>query len=142
MTQGPNLFFVVSAPSSTGSEGASSLARAVACIFGQLCAKVNSFHHHYSETTLGSVVFDTGTTRAASNQIRQAQLRLQKFLSTWARAEKTVALSNQQAAFAQGDSADAVFYNRECKIRLPVVTKNDKAATLGISSQGDFSGKG
>src|SRR5271169_2632217 len=59
-----------------------------ACIFRQLCAKVNIFHHHYSAKVLGSVVLDTGTTRGASNQIRQARLRLQKFLSTWARAEK------------------------------------------------------
>ena len=91
---------------------------------------------------LGSVVLDSGTTRAASNQIRQARLRLQKFLSTLGEGRKTVALSNKQAAFTQGDPPDAVFYIREGKIRLTVVTKNGKEATLGVLSQGDFFGEG
>ena len=66
----------------------------------------------------------------------------QKFLSSLGDGRKTVPLSNKQAAFTQGDPADAVFYIREGKIRLTVVSKNGKEATLGILSQGDFFGEG
>ena len=66
----------------------------------------------------------------------------QKFLSTLGDGRKPVALSNKQAAFTQGDPADAVFYIRGGKIRLTVVSKNGKEATLGILSQGDFFGEG
>jgi CRP/FNR family transcriptional regulator, cyclic AMP receptor protein len=66
----------------------------------------------------------------------------QKFLSTLGDGRKTVALSNKQAAFTQGDPADAVFYIRGGKVRLTVVSKNGKEATLGILSQGDFFGEG
>ena len=66
----------------------------------------------------------------------------QKFLSTLGDGRKTVALSNKQAAFTQGDPADSVFYIRGGKIRLTVVSKNGKEATLGILSQGDFFGEG
>jgi len=66
----------------------------------------------------------------------------QKFLATLGDGRKTVALSNKQAAFTQGDPADAVFYIRVGKIRLTVVSKNGKEATLGILSQGDFFGEG
>ena len=100
---------------------------------------MNTFNHHYSAKMPGSVVLDSETTRAASIQIRQARLRLQKFLSTLGERRKTVALSNKPAAFTQGDPADEVFYNREGKIRLTVVKKE---ATLGILSQGDFFGEG
>ncbi len=66
----------------------------------------------------------------------------QKFLSTLGDGRKTVALSNKQAAFTQGDPADAVFYIRGGKIRLTVVSKDGKEATLGILSPGDFFGEG
>jgi len=44
--------------------------------------------------------------------------------------------------FVQGDSADAVFYIRKGKVRLSVVSKMGKEATIGVLSEGDFFGEG
>ena len=48
----------------------------------------------------------------------------------------------KQTIFAQGDAADAVFYVQEGKVRLSVVFKTGKEATLGILSEGQFFGEG
>jgi len=50
--------------------------------------------------------------------------------------------SKKQMVFAQGDPADAVFYLQTGKVRLTVVSKNGKEATLGILSEGSFFGEG
>ncbi len=44
--------------------------------------------------------------------------------------------------FTQGDEADAIFYLQEGKVRLTVVSKSGKEATLGILGQGGFFGEG
>jgi CRP-like cAMP-binding protein len=49
---------------------------------------------------------------------------------------------NKQAIFAQGDAADAVFYVQMGKVRLTVVSKIGKEATIGILGEGDFFGEG
>jgi CRP/FNR family cyclic AMP-dependent transcriptional regulator len=64
------------------------------------------------------------------------------FLSTINGGRKIVVFSKKQAIFAQGDSADAVFYVKEGKIRLTIVSKSGKEATLGILNEGDFIGEG
>jgi CRP/FNR family transcriptional regulator, cyclic AMP receptor protein len=64
------------------------------------------------------------------------------FLSTINGGRKIVVFSKKQAIFAQGDSADAVFYVKEGKIRLTIVSKSGKVATLGILNEGDFIGEG
>ena len=48
----------------------------------------------------------------------------------------------RQTIFAQGDAADAVFYIQDGKVRLTVVSKSGKEATLGILSEGEFFGEG
>jgi CRP/FNR family transcriptional regulator, cyclic AMP receptor protein len=53
-----------------------------------------------------------------------------------------VAVPQKQTIFAQGDVADAVFYIQEGKVRLTVVSKIGKEATLGILSERDFFGEG
>jgi CRP/FNR family transcriptional regulator, cyclic AMP receptor protein len=64
------------------------------------------------------------------------------FLSTINGGRKIVVFSKKQAIFAQGDSADAVVYVKEGKIRLTIVSKSGKVATLGILNDGDFIGEG
>jgi len=64
------------------------------------------------------------------------------FLSTINGGRKIMVFSKKQAIFAQGDSADAVFYIKEGKIRLTIVSKSGKEATLGILNEGDFIGEG
>jgi CRP/FNR family cyclic AMP-dependent transcriptional regulator len=53
-----------------------------------------------------------------------------------------VAFSTKQKVFTQGDAADAVFYVQKGKVRLTVVSKVGKEATLGVLSEGEFFGEG
>ena len=66
----------------------------------------------------------------------------EKFLATIGDGRKVVAFPRKQAIFAQGDAADAVFYIQQGKVRLSVVSKVGKEATLGILSEGQFFGEG
>ena len=64
------------------------------------------------------------------------------FLSTIDGGRKIAAFPKKQTIFAQGDSSDAVFYIREGKVKLTVVSKIGKEATIGILNAGDFFGEG
>src|ERR1039457_1453283 len=65
-----------------------------------------------------------------------------KFLATIGSGRKVVAVPKKQPIFVQGDVADAIFYIQEGKVRLTVVSKIGKEATLGILNGGDFFGEG
>jgi CRP/FNR family transcriptional regulator, cyclic AMP receptor protein len=64
------------------------------------------------------------------------------FLSTINGGRKIEAFAKKQTIFAQGDSSDAVFYIKEGKVKLTVVSKIGKEATIGILNKGDFFGEG
>ena len=64
------------------------------------------------------------------------------FLSTINGGRKIEAFSKKQTIFAQGDSSEAVFFIREGKVRLTVVSKIGKEATIGVLNKGDFFGEG
>jgi len=64
------------------------------------------------------------------------------FLSTIDGGRKIRAFSNKQVIFAQGDSSNAVFYIQKGKVKLTVVSKIGKEATIGILNEGDFFGEG
>ena len=64
------------------------------------------------------------------------------FLATIGDGRKIVAVEKKQSIFTQGDMADAVFYIRTGKVRLTVVSKAGKEATIGILKEGDFFGEG
>src|ERR1700685_4750793 len=65
------------------------------------------------------------------------------FLSTINGGGRNIeAFPKKQTIFAQGDSSDAVFYIQEGKVKLTVVSKVGKEATIGILSKGDFFGEG
>ncbi len=65
-----------------------------------------------------------------------------KFLATIGEGRKVVAFPSKQTIFTQGEAADAVFYIQQGKVRLTVVSKIGKEATLGILSEGEFFGEG
>ena len=65
-----------------------------------------------------------------------------RFLATIGEGRKVMAFSAKQKVFTQGDTADAIFYIQEGKVRLSVVSQIGKEATLGILSAGDFFGEG
>jgi CRP-like cAMP-binding protein len=64
------------------------------------------------------------------------------FLSTIDGGRKIAAFSKKQSIFVQGDPSDAVFYIQKGKVRLTVVSKSGKEATIGILNEGDFFGEG
>jgi CRP/FNR family transcriptional regulator, cyclic AMP receptor protein len=64
------------------------------------------------------------------------------FLATIGDGRRMVAVPKKQTIFAQGDDADAVFYIQKGKVRLAVVSKTGKEATIGIVSEGNFFGEG
>src|SRR5271167_852540 len=66
----------------------------------------------------------------------------QSFLAKIGVGKKDVAFPKKQTVFAQGDVADSVFYIQEGKVRLSVVSKVGKEATLGILNDGEFFGEG
>jgi CRP/FNR family cyclic AMP-dependent transcriptional regulator len=65
-----------------------------------------------------------------------------QFLATIGEGRKVVTISKKRPIFAQGDAADSVFYIQVGKVRLTVVSKVGKEATLGILNEGDFFGEG
>ena len=64
------------------------------------------------------------------------------FLATIGIGRKILVVPKKQAIFAQGDEADAVFYVQKGKVRLTVVSKIGKEATIAIVNQGNFFGEG
>jgi CRP-like cAMP-binding protein len=64
------------------------------------------------------------------------------FLATIGEGRKSLAVSKKQGIFAQGDVADAVFYLQKGKVRLSVVSKTGREATIGIVDEGNFFGEG
>ena len=64
------------------------------------------------------------------------------FLAIIGGGTKTLAVSRKQAIYVQGDSADAVFYVQKGKVRLTVVSKVGKEATIAILGEKNFFGEG
>ncbi len=64
------------------------------------------------------------------------------FLAIIGEGRKVLAFPRKQTIFVQGDTADAVFYIQTGKVRLTVVSKAGKEATIGILGEGDFFGEG
>ena len=50
--------------------------------------------------------------------------------------------SPKQPIFSQGEPADAVFYIQEGRVRLSVLSKQGKEATIALLGEGDFIGEG
>jgi CRP-like cAMP-binding protein len=63
-------------------------------------------------------------------------------LAAIAEGSRTMLFSRKGTIFAQGDIADAVFYLQTGNVRLAVVSKNGKEATIAILSDGSFFGEG
>jgi CRP/FNR family transcriptional regulator, cyclic AMP receptor protein len=63
------------------------------------------------------------------------------FLATISAGGKAALFSKKQTIFAQGDPSDGVFYIRTGKVKLTVVSKTGKEATIGILGEGDFFGE-
>src|SRR6184192_3363752 len=64
------------------------------------------------------------------------------FLAMIGDARKILAVPKHQTIYTQGDEADAVFYVQKGRVKLTVVSKIGKEATIGILSEGNFFGEG
>ncbi|HZR56782.1 MAG TPA: Crp/Fnr family transcriptional regulator [Terriglobales bacterium] len=64
------------------------------------------------------------------------------FLATIGDGRKSLTFSKKQGIFTQGDAADAVFYIQKGKVKLTVVSKAGKEATIGILNESNFFGEG
>ncbi len=65
-----------------------------------------------------------------------------RLLATIGEGRTVVAFPKKQTIFTQGDAADTVFYIQKGTVRLTVVSKDGKDATIGILNPGDFCGEG
>lgn len=80
--------------------------------------------------------------RTAVTSKKLAKFDPQAFLSTIAGGRRVAAFSKKQAIFVQDDPSDAVFHLQKGKVKLTVVSKSGKEATIGILNEGDFFGEG
>lgn len=72
----------------------------------------------------------------AIKNVREFDVRA--FLSTLGEGRTVMLFPLRGAVFVQGDPADAVFYLLEGEIRLTVVSKTGKEASISILSDGSF----
>jgi CRP-like cAMP-binding protein len=66
---------------------------------------------------------------------------VQRFLSIAGIGRTIVSYRKGAPIFAQGDHCDAIYYVQDGTIKLTVVSKSGKQATIAILSQGDFVGE-
>jgi CRP/FNR family transcriptional regulator, cyclic AMP receptor protein len=64
------------------------------------------------------------------------------FLTKASTGRSVSAYRKKQVVFAQGDSADAVFYLERGQIKLTVVSDQGKSAIVAMLGRGDFFGEG
>jgi CRP-like cAMP-binding protein len=67
---------------------------------------------------------------------------LEAFLANIGPGRKIVRVRKKSKVYAQGDACDAIFYIKKGKIKLTVVSKDGKEATIAILNPTDFFGEG
>ena len=72
---------------------------------------------------------------------KRRQFDPKAFLTVINGGRKVLSFPRKQAIFVQGDPSDAVFYVQKGKVKLSVVSKAGKEATIGILKEGDFFGE-
>ena len=65
-----------------------------------------------------------------------------EFLATAGEGKTISKYRKDQVVFSQGEVADAVFYIRQGKVKLTVVSEQGKEAVIAISGPGHFFGEG
>jgi len=73
--------------------------------------------------------------------INKASFDPEIFLAQNGLGRTTVELKKHHTAFTQGESADTVFYIQKGRIKLTVISKRGKEATIALLSAGDFLGE-
>ena len=73
---------------------------------------------------------------------RSREFDPEALLATIGEGRKAMLFAKKHTIFAQGNPADAVFYLQTGKVKLAVVSKTGKEATIGILSDKSFFGEG
>ena len=89
------------------------------------------------------------TVRYHYNMAQTASLRsrskspfdAQKFLAKNGLGRTVVVFRKDQVVFSQGDIADKVFYIQKGRVKLTVISKRGKEATIALLGSGDFLGE-
>lgn len=68
--------------------------------------------------------------------------KLDEFLATEGRGRTAVECKKGRRIYSQGDPADAIFYIKQGKVKLSVVSPQGKEAVVAILGTGDFFGEG
>lgn len=79
---------------------------------------------------------------ALANNKKSREFDPNTFLATIGEGRKNLTFEEKQGIFAQGDTADAVFYIQKGKVKLTVVSKTGREATIGMLRDGNFFGEG
>jgi CRP/FNR family transcriptional regulator, cyclic AMP receptor protein len=72
----------------------------------------------------------------------KAAFDAKEFLEKLGAGKSILELEKNENVFTQGDVADTVFYIQKGKIKLTVISKQDKEAVVGILGPGQFFGEG
>ena len=73
---------------------------------------------------------------------RTAPFNLKTFLAQVGDSRTTLQCQKHQILFAQGDTANAVFYVQAGRVKLSVVSRQGKEAVVAILERGNFFGEG
>jgi CRP-like cAMP-binding protein len=65
----------------------------------------------------------------------------ESFLAKTGVGKTVINLKKKEAVFSQGDPANAVFYIQKGRVKLTVVSKNGKEATIALMGAGEFIGE-
>ena len=79
---------------------------------------------------------------ATQTNKKSSEFNPNTFLATIGEGRKNLTFAKKQGIYAQGDMADAVFYIQKGKVKLTVVSKTGREATIGILNDRDFFGEG
>ena len=75
------------------------------------------------------------------NEIPNIEFDAAVFLAEAGLGRRIIRLKARQAFFAQGQSADSIFYLQKGRAKLTVVSQNGKEATITLLAAGDFVGE-
>jgi len=74
-------------------------------------------------------------------ELRTTKVDPATFLANAGLGRRIVRLKPKQVLFSQGDAADSVFYLQSGRVKLTVISKSGKEATITLLNAGDFVGE-
>jgi len=73
---------------------------------------------------------------------KKAAFKVDTFLATVNGGRSIADYPKDKAVFSQGEPADAVFYIRDGRVKISVISEQGKEAVVAIHNKGDFFGEG